>query len=121
MKHEELTERIIGAFFQVHSSLGFGFLEKVYESALCVEFDERGLSYQRQVPIKVKYRDRMVGDFVADLVVEGLIIVEVKATTSLSDADRAQTLNYLHAAHFRLGILVNFGHHPGLQHDRIVL
>ena len=79
MKHQELTEAIIGAFFEVYNSLGHGFLEKVYENALCEELTLRRLTFAQQVPIKVRYRDRVVGEYFADLVVGNAVIVEVKA------------------------------------------
>jgi GxxExxY protein len=109
VKHEELTERIIGAFFEVHSRLGYGFLEKVYENALSVEFEERGIKFARQVPIEVTYRGRVVGEYFADLVVDDLVIVEIKAVRSLLPQHGAQLLNYLKATRFEVGLLLNFG------------
>ena len=90
MKHEDLTEGIIGAFFEVYNSLGYGFLEKVYENALCAEFTQRGLSFVQQLPIKVEYRGHVVGEYFADLVVEDSVIVEVKAVRSLAVEHGAQ-------------------------------
>ena len=109
MKHEELTKKIIGAFFEVHKALGYGFLEKVYENSLCVEFEQKGFAFAQQVPIKVEYRGRMVGDYFADLVVEDLVIVEVKAVRALLPKHEAQLLNYLKATDYEVGLLLNFG------------
>ena len=109
MKHEELTERIIGAFFAVHKELGYGFLEKVYENSLCIEFERRGLAYVQQAPITVRYREYVVGEYVADLVVEDLVIVEVKAVRTLMPNHHAQVLNYLKATKYEVGLLLNFG------------
>ena len=109
MKHEELTERIIGAFFEVHNALGFGFLEKVYENSLCVEFERRGILFSQQVPVRVEYCGRLVGDYVADLVVENLVIVEVKAVKTILPSHEAQLVNYLKATGLEVGLLLNFG------------
>ena len=109
MKHEELTERIIGVFYRVYNELGYGFLEKVYERALAFEFREAGLSFERQVPIKVLYKGEAMGDYVADFIVEGKVIVEVKAMIGLTGIDEAQLLNYLKATGNGVGLLLNFG------------
>ena len=109
MKHEELTERIIGVFYRVYNELGYGFLEKVYERALAFEFREAGLSFERQVPIKVLYKGEDMGDYVADFIVEGKVIVEVKAMIGLTGIDEAQLLNYLKATGNGVGLLLNFG------------
>ena len=109
MKHEDLTEGIIGAFFEVYNSLGYGFFEKVYENALCAEFKLRGLSYAQQLPIKVKYRGHVVGEYFADLVIEDAVIVEVKAVRTLLPEHGAQLLNYLKATDYEVGLILNFG------------
>ena len=109
MKHEDITEGIIGAFYEVYNSLGYGFLEKVYENALCAEFRMRGLSYAQQLPIKVKYRGHVVGEYFADLVVENSVIVEVKAVRTLLPEHGAQLLNYLKATDCEVGLVLNFG------------
>lgn len=109
MKHEELTERIIGAFYAVYNTLGYGFLEKVYENALCMEFENRGLPFSRQVQIKVRYGSRVVGEYVADLVVDDLVIVELKAVKTLLPPHEAQLLNYLKATKYEVGLLLDFG------------
>ena len=109
MKHEELTEKIIGAFYEVYNVLGYGFLEKVYEMALASEFSSRGLEFSRQVPIEVCYKGDVVGEYVADFVIGGKIIVEVKAIIGLTGADENQLLNYLRATGKSVGLVLNFG------------
>jgi len=109
LKHENVTEAIIGAFFEVYNSLGYGFLEKVYENALCAEFKQRGLFFVQQLPINVEYRGQVVGEYFADIVVEGSVIVEVKAVRSLLVEHGAQLLNYLKATDYEVGLILNFG------------
>ena len=109
MKYEELTERIIGAFYRGYNELGYGFLEKVYERALAFELKREGLAFERQVPIKVFYQGEVMGDYVADFVVEGKVIVEVKALQEVGGAEGAQLLNYLRATGNSVGLLLNFG------------
>lgn len=104
-----MTEAIIGAFFEVYNSLGYGFLEKVYENALCAEFKQRGLFFVQQLPINVEYRGQVVGEYFADIVVEGSVIVEVKAVRSLLVEHGAQLLNYLKATDYEVGLILNFG------------
>ncbi|MGL4512348.1 MAG: GxxExxY protein [Lacipirellulaceae bacterium] len=109
MEHEELTGKVIGAAYAVFNELGAGFLESVYEKSLAVELVRLGVAGQRQVPLQVRYRGEVVGEFVADLVVEGLIIVELKAVEKLAKAHEVQLVNYLKATGIDLGLLVNFG------------
>ena len=115
----DLTHEIIGAGMAVHSGLGNGFSERVYENALVVELDERGLSWQQQVPVTVLYKGRNVGDYYTDLVVEGKVVVELKAISMLVAAHSAQLLNYLAATGLRVGLLLNFGENR-LSHKRII-
>lgn len=107
--HKELTEKIIGCFYGVYNKLGYGFLEKVYENALVIEFRKVGLKFGKQVPIQVVYDDEIVGEYVADFIVEGKVVVEVKASKSLGTIDEAQLINYLKATGIRVGLLLNFG------------
>lgn len=109
MECEELTERIIGVFYKVYNALGYGFLEKVYENALRLEFEKEGLDFENQVPIVVYYDGVVVGDYFADFVVAGKVVVEVKASSGLGGADEAQLLNYLKATGAKVGLLLNFG------------
>lgn len=117
--HEALTGQIIAAAFDVSNALGCGFLEKVYENALTVELRHRGLSTTRQVPIRVVYRDETVGDYVADLIVERTVLVEIKATEDHKPVYTAQTLNYLRATRLPVALLINFGR-PRLWYKRYV-
>lgn len=120
MDINELTYQINGAIFEVNRELGVGFLEKVYENALLVELMERGLKTEKQVPIKVKYKDKQVGEYYADIVVENQVILEVKAVNSLQKIHEAQLLNYLKATGYKIGLLVNFTH-PKAEIRRFIL
>lgn len=109
MKHEELTKAIIGAAYKVHDTLGAGFLEKVYENAMAIALRKMGISVSAQYPITVWYEEENVGDFVADLLVEGTIIVELKAVEILRPIHEVQVVNYLNATKLEVGLLINFG------------
>ena len=115
MKYEELTERVIGIFYKVYNSLGYGFLEKVYENALAVEFRREGLNFGQQVPVKVFYEGEVVGDYIADFIIEDKVIVEVKALSEFSGREEAQLLNYLRAIDKNVGLLLNFGREAGVK------
>ncbi|WP_089728411.1 GxxExxY protein [Candidatus Thiosymbion oneisti] len=104
-----ISRRVIGCAFEVSNRLGAGFLEAVYENALCVELGEQGLSFERQKPLIVTYKGKVVGNYVADLVVEEKLLVELKALKSLSPDHEAQVLNYLRAVGIGVGLLLNFG------------
>ena len=106
---DQITEKIIGCVHQVSNVLGPGFLEKVYENALAVELGRAGLQTVQQHRIVVRYKDILVGDFVADLLVEECIIVEIKAVRALDDIHTAQCVNYLKATGLQVCLLVNFG------------
>jgi GxxExxY protein len=112
LKHEGLTGQIIKAFYKVYNELGFGFLEKVYEKALVLELESMGLRVGRQRAIKVYYLGRQVGDYYADLMVEDLVIIELKCAEGICDAYEAQLLNYLKATEIEIGLLLNFGPKP---------
>ena len=106
---------MIGAFYEVCSRLKPGFLENVYVGAMCVELRHRRISHRREWPVTVRYRDEVVGHYRADLVVGNAIIVEVKAGRRLDDSARWQTLNYLNATGFALGLVLYFGRPPSVQ------
>ena len=106
---DRITENIIGCVHQVSNVLGAGFLEKVYENALAVELRRRGLKVDQQRRIEVRYMDELVGDYVADLMVEDCVIVEVKAAKALDQIHSAQCLNYLKATNLSVCLLINFG------------
>ena len=108
-KHKELTERIIGAFYDVYNDLGYGFLESVYHNAIFYELRKRSLRVEREVAVPVRYQGILVGEFRADLVVEGAIVLELKAASQLERAHEAQLLNYLKATDCEIGLLLNFG------------
>ena len=115
LKHENLTGHIINAFYKVYNELGYGFLEKVYENALALELESMGLRVGRQRPLKVYYLGRQVGDYYADLIVEGLVIIELKCAETLCEAHEAQLLNYLKATDIEVGLLLNFGPKPAFR------
>jgi len=117
MLHEEITEKIIAACFDVSNELGAGFLESVYEKALLIALMDRGLNAQSQVPLQVTFRGQIVGDFFADIVVENKILLELKAVKNLAPEHQAQTINYLKATRIEIGLLVNFGN-PKLEYRR---
>ena len=120
MEVDEITYQINGAVFEVNKVLGAGFLEKVYENALCVELNSRGLKAESQVPILVKYKGEIVGDYFVDILVEDAIILELKAVEDLQKIHEAQLLNYLKATGYKVGLLINFTH-PKAQIKRFVL
>jgi len=120
MDINDVTYAINGAVFEVNRVLGPGFLEKVYENALLVELRKRGLKAESQVPVKVFYKENAVGDYIADILVEKMVIVEVKTVEKLDKIHEAQLLNYLKATGIQVGILVNF-RHPKAEIKRMVL
>lgn len=111
-KHSELTEQIIGAFYTVYSTLGYGFLEDVYAKALVIELRNRGLTPSTEQPIEVYYANQLIGKYYADVVVNDLVIVELKAVKTLIAEHEAQLLNYLKATPYEVGLLLNFGPKP---------
>lgn len=120
MEINDVTYAINGAVFEVNRVFGPGFLEKVYENALLVELIGRGLKAKSQVPIRISYKERIVGEYVADMLVEEKVIVELKTVEELNRAHEAQLLNYLKATGIRVGLLVNF-RHPKAEIKRMVL
>ena len=116
---DELTRKIIGCAYEVANGLGCGFLEKVYENAMRIELQRAGLQVRRQHPIPVTWRGEVVGDYCADLLVESLVIVELKAVKALDDVHLAQCLNYLKATGIRVCLLINFAT-PKVEVRRIV-
>ena len=115
-KHTDITEKIIGLFFTVYNNLGYGFNEKVYENSLCIELKKAGLKTYQQAPIKVHYEYQVVGEYIADILVEDKVILELKATSKISSAHHAQLLNYLKATKYEVGLLLNFG--PKAEYKR---
>ncbi len=108
-KHSEITNLIIKAYYNVYNKLGYGFLEKVYENSMMIELKKLDLNCKNQVPIKVHYDDRIVGDYYADIIVNDLVIIELKAAKSLCEEHEIQLVNYLKATGIEVGLLLNFG------------
>ncbi len=115
MKHQELTEQIIKAFYNVYNTLGYGFLEKVYENAMYIELIEMGLKVERQKKIYVYFKEQVRGDYSADLIVESLVITELKTHESISDDNEKQLINYLKATTMEVGLLLNFSKRPEIR------
>jgi GxxExxY protein len=115
MKHKKLTEQIIRAFYTVYNGLGYGFLEKVYENAMDIEMGKMGLHVARQYPVRVVYDGQAVGEFFADMVVNDLVVVELKAVRAIRTEHEAQVLNYLNATSYEVGLLFNFGPRPDFK------
>jgi GxxExxY protein len=109
LEHGEITEQIVGAAFEVHSLLGHGFLERVYQRAMQVELTVRGLNAETEAKIKVMYKGVVAGDYQADLMVADHVIVELKVAKEYQSADEAQLLNELKATGIKVGLLINFG------------
>lgn len=118
LKHRDLTERIIGVFYEVYNELGHGFLESVYEQAMAIAPSDAGLEVTRQFPLSVTFRGHIVGDYRADVVVNRAVILELKAVSGIDPAHEAQLLHYLRATDMEVGLLVNFG--PKSQFKRLV-
>lgn len=112
---EETTREIIGSFYTVYNRLGHGFLESVYQKSMIVELNKRGLSCASEVLLPVSYDGVRVGDFRADLIVEGKIIVETKTVTALRAKHDFQIINYLKASNLQIGLVLNFGPEPNYQ------
>jgi GxxExxY protein len=115
----ELSYKIIGLAMEVHKKLGCGFLEKVYENSMMLVLRRDGISAKQQSPVKVYFDGEEVGYYIADIIVENKIILELKTVSNLIDEHRAQALNYLKATNLRLAILLNFGT-KSLQYDRLI-
>ena len=112
MLHSALSKEIIQSFYKVYNALGYGFLEKVYENAMMVEFRKRGLFAEQQKKIWVHYEEEVVGDYYADIIVENKVILELKASKELCEDHENQLLNYLKATDKELGFLLNYGKDP---------
>lgn len=113
--HKEITEKVISAFYKVYNSLGFGFLEKVYENAMRIELESISLDVKNQFPIKVFYDGYNVGDYYADLIINEKVIVELKAVDILNKEHECQLINYLKATEYEVGLLLNFGKEPEIK------
>ena len=116
--HSELTEKLIGIFYDVHNELGHGFIESVYEQALAIALAEERIFFQRQIAVPVWFRGHQIGDFRADVLVENKVILELKAGRAIESAWEKQLLNYPRATEIEVGLLLNFG--PAPQFRRLV-
>jgi GxxExxY protein len=114
-KYSEITDKIIKAYYKVYNTLGYGFLEKVYENAMFYELVDMGLKVSKQEQITVYYNDVKVGEYYADLVVEEIVVVELKAAESLCEEHEIQLINYLKATDMEVGLLLNFGKKPEIK------
>jgi GxxExxY protein len=114
-KHADLTEIVISAFYAVYNALGYGFAEKVYHGAMFVELQQRHVNVKSEYPLPVYYHGVQVGDFYTDLIVNDVLIIELKAVKELIDEHRAQLLNYLKASTYEVGLLLNFGPAPKVE------
>ena len=119
LKHSALTEKIIGAFYSVYNDLGPGFLESVYQRSMAIALLEAGLSAQMEVPVPVWFRGQQVGDFRADLVVEQIVLLELKTARAIDSSHEGQILHYLCSTQIELGLLLNFG--PKAEFKRFIL
>lgn len=116
--YQELSNKILEAYFNVLKHLTTGLLESVYENALCIELDEMGIPFERQKHLSVYYKGRVIGEFVPDIVVDNKIILELKSIPELTSANAAQLINYLIITQFKVGYLLNFG--EGRDYKRII-
>ena len=121
MKHKNITEEIIRVFYKVYNTLGYDFLEKVYENAMMIEFRKRNIKAVSQAPIKVLYESDIVGEYFSDILVDEKVIVEIKASKNLIPDNEAQLLNYLKATDIEVGLLLNFGPKPEVRRKFLII
>jgi len=117
MLYEDITKKILEASFEVSNELGIGYLESVYEKALLIALRQKGFRAENQVPLTVKFRGEIVGDFYVDILVEDKVLIELKSAISLTKENYAQTINYLKATEIEVGLLINFGT-PKIEYRR---
>jgi GxxExxY protein len=113
--HRELTDRIIKCFYEVYNTLGYGFLEKVYERAMMIELKKNGLPASNQQAIEVYYKTELVGSFSADIIVDDVVILELKAASAMVAENELQLVNYLRSTSIEIGLLCNFGRKPEVR------
>lgn len=118
--YKDLTYKIIGLAMEVHNELGFGFLEKVYENALMIQFRKENIKAENQVPLKIYFKNEIVGEYYPDIIVEDKVIIELKAVDKIINVHKAQTLNYLKGTKLKVALIINFGKEK-LEYERIVL
>lgn len=117
--YRDLSYKLVGLAMEVHRDLGYGFLEKVYENSLMIQFRTNDIKAAQQSPIKVFFKEEIVGDYVADIIVENKIVLELKTVDSISNSHRAQIINYLKATKYQVGYLLNFGSKK-LEYERFL-
>ena len=118
--YEELSRKVINAYYNVQRILGKGLAEKVYENALCIELEEMGIPYVRQKELSVEYKGYNIGNYIADIVVDEKIILELKAVNAITQEHVAQTLNYINLTHSKVGYILNFSQQEGLGFKRLL-
>ena len=118
--YEELSNKVINAYYNVQRILGKGLAEKVYENALCIELEEMGIPYVRQKELPVEYKGHNIGNYIADIVVDEKIILELKAVNAITQEHVAQTLNYINLTHSKIGYILNFSQQEGLGFKRLL-
>lgn len=118
--YEELPKKVINAYYNVQRILGKGLAEKVYENALCIELEEMGIPYVRQKELPVEYKGHNIGNYIADIVVDEKIILELKAVNAITQEHVAQTLNYINLTHSKVGYILNFSQQEGLGFKRLL-
>ena len=118
--YEELSKKVINAYYNVQRILGKGLAEKVYENALCIELEEMGIPYVRQKEVPVEYKGHNIGNYIADIVVDEKIILELKAVNAITQEHVAQTLNYINLTHSKVGYILNFSQQEGLGFKRLL-
>ena len=114
-RHLEITRQIVGVFFEVYGELGYGFLESVYRTAMCIALRQKGLAVEREVELQARFRGQAIGTFRADLLVENLVVVELKAARNIDQAHIAQGLNYLRCTFIETGLILNVGPRPQIR------
>ncbi len=115
MKHFKITDKIINAFYNSYNNLGYGFCEKTYENALLIELENNGLDTNCQFPIKLYYKDEIVGDYIADILVNNCVLLELKAAREICKEYKSQLLRYLHATEVEVGLVLNYGDKPKFE------
>ena len=118
--YEELSKKVINAYYNVQRILGKGLAEKVYENALCIELEEMGIPYVRQKELPVEYKGHNIGNYIADIVVDEKVILELKAVNAITQEHVAQTLNYINLTHSKVGYILNFSQQEGLGFKRLL-
>ena len=118
--YEELSAKILKAYNNVLNGLGKGLAEKVYENALCIEFDELGIPYERQKPLTVTYKGHIVGNYIVDFFIDEKIILELKAVSAITQEHIAQTLNYINLTNSQVGYILNFSQQSGTGYKRLL-